>query len=479
MPQDNTFTLDFSRFYRGFSPDAHLDSLSELGNQGHASTMTDCDIISNPRYLTQGPGLTSLGTVTEIINYILDQPTSSDVSFALGAAKLWKISSTAVASGGTPSWPRTITNCTDGESLVLLRGNLYYLFNKSSGGDIGKYDLSSTFDDDWGSTTPTGYAALQKAIHPVAKKEDMFAFGNGRYFGTYVDESTTLAPTKLDFGNDAEVADVAFSSNYWLIAVNYGVSGTNRNTGQVYLYEGAAISSLLSDEVAIGVQRIGFIFPINGVVFLAYQDLTSTGGYKIGYISGSSIKDVAHYTGSLPGFHQKTLYKNTILFIAGSKIWSAGAVIDELPFQISQLADGGYATVGALGAPFGTPLVASTDGGSNHQLAYFSGFTISTVWKSIVIPTIRGGQMGTVDRVIVLTNVLGSAASCSLTIEANQATDTSNAKTITTATKTYHEFTNFNLNRIEDLRVALDFSGGSTSNNVGIRKIIVLGHFID
>ena len=274
------------------------------------------------------------------------------------------------------------------------------------------------------------------------------------------------------------MADVAFSSNHWLIAVNYGVSGTNRNTGQVYLYEGAAISSLLSDEVAIGIQRIGFLFPVNGIVWMAYQDLSSSGGYKIGYIAGSSIKDVKHFTGTLPNFAQKTLYKNLILLLSNAKVWAAGAVIDDLPFQISQHADGGYATVGALAAPFGTPLIASTDGGSNHQLANFSGYTTSSTWKSIVVPLMQGRLLGYIDEMIVVTPELGANARCDVQLEYNQQqANSGTAKSVTGTGKRIHRFGNMNGKTVEDLNVSAVWSNGNTTNACPVRKIFVLGHY--
>src|SRR3990167_10386375 len=134
MPKEgDEFILEFSRFYQGFSPDAHLDSLSEFGNKGHASAMTDCDVL-NPRYVTQGPGLSALtngtqaGVVSELINFILEQPPASNATYAVGATKLFQLSATAVSSGGSPNWPVTITNCTDGESIVVLAGVLYTLY---------------------------------------------------------------------------------------------------------------------------------------------------------------------------------------------------------------------------------------------------------------------------------------------------------------------------------------------------------------
>ena len=425
-PPENEFFIELKQTYLGQAPLAHLDTLTEIGKAGHYSSAQNVDIISKPGLLTQGPGLASLtngteaGVVSELINFIMDKATAADVTYGIGATKLFKISSTTVASGGTPSWPRTITNATDGSSVIDLRGNLYYFYNKSSGGDIGKYDLASTFTDAWGSVVPTGAAALQSAIHPVAVKEDIMVFGNGRYLGTYIDTSTTISMTKLDFGTDSVVADVAFHANQWWIAVNAGVAGTNRTRSQIYLYDGSVTSSLLADEVAVGVRRIGFIFPDNGIVYVAYQDLSSSGGFAIGYVSGRRLIHLRSFTGALPTFAQKTLYKNTIAFISSGLIYSCGAVIGELPVQISQLADGGYTTIGALAAPFGTPMIASTQS-TSYKLAQFSGYDTACNWKSIIFPVVAGRRVGFIDEIIILTKALLASARCDLIVEANQA----------------------------------------------------------
>ena len=64
---------------------------------------------------------------------------------------------------------------------------------------------------------------------------------------------------------------------------------------------------------------------------------------------------------------------------------SMGASVEQLPIQISTLAYGGYATLGGTASPFGTPIIASSDGGSNHRLAKFSGYSTDSNWKSIFI----------------------------------------------------------------------------------------------
>lgn len=480
MARDNSWVVELKDFQVGYAPLAQVDSLTEKGNAGSASAMTNVDILDG--LLTQGPGLSALtnatqaGALTERLNYILDVPPSNDLTYAIGATKLYSLSSTALTNDGT--FPHTITGATDGESVVSLAGSQYYFYNKSSGADIGKYTSPSTFDDDWGSTVPTGAAALQKALHPVAVKEDIMAFGNGQYLGIYTNDNTTLAPTKLDFGTGHEVADVVFNNNYWYVAVNAGTTGTNRALGQIFLYDGAAVDSVLADETGVGFQKIGFLYVVDGVVYVAYQDLSSTGGFHIGYVNGRKISRLASFSGTLPGFHQKTLYRHNILFASGASLYTCGAVHPEFPVQISQIASGAHATLLAVAAPFGTPMVAST-AGSNYNLSKFSGYTTTSHWRSVVVPIASGTMRGYIDEVSVLTRALGADAAATVRIEANQAVDSSGSKVISGTGATRFNFSGFGLGSIEDFRVWVYFTNGDTTNPVEIRSILVKGHYVE
>ena len=475
MAKDNKFSIKLSDFYQGFSPAAHLNTMTSIGNAGHCSEMTNADVLT-PDYITQGPTLANLtngtqaGVVSELINYILDVAVATDTTYGIGNTKLFKITSATVASGGTPSFPVTITGGVAGKSVAYLKGKLYYFFNRAADSAIGVYDLATTFDHSW----QTGL--VKATLMPNATKEDILIWGHGRYVGTYFSSTETINKTKLDFGDNHEVADVCFHANQWLIAVNGGVSGA-RNYSQIYTYEGGATTALLSDEAAVGLQKIGFIFPDNGIIYVAYQDLTFTGGYKIGYLSGRKIEPLVHFKGSLPTYAQKTLYKNTILFLSSGLIYAAGAVIPELPFAISQLADGGYATCGALAAPFGTPIVASTDGSTNFRLAKFSGYDVACDWKSIVIPIGSGRTLGHIDEIIVKTVTLGENARCDMTIQYNQAGTSSSAMSITTTGKTRHLF-KLSKNDLEDIRVYLDWAEGNATNDCKIKDILISGHYI-
>jgi len=115
---------------------------------------------------------------------------------------------------------------------------------------------------------------------------------------------------------------------------------------------------------------------------------------------------------------------------------SAGASVEQLKFQISTLADGGHATIGGIASPFGTPLIASTDGGSNHRLAKFSGYSVDSNWKSVFVDVTQGRLLGKIHTIIVNTKALVGSARCDLKIEGNQGVVESSEFEISTADKT-------------------------------------------
>lgn len=476
---DLDFKIDFDSFNEGLSPLAHIDSKTFTGNKGQASEMK-ANILSLPAYVQQSPALADLtngnqaGVVDQLIRFILDKPISASLTYAVGTTKLFKISPTVVATGGIPSWPQTITNMASGESVIRLGDNLFIFYNTSTVGDIAVMPLATeAIDPDWGSATDK---ALEKASHPCAAKEDILVFGNGRYLGVYIEGSALLNVQKLDFGEGAEVADVQFYNNMWYVSVNFGEG----RRSQIFLYDAAALSNQLSDEVAVGNQRIGFTFVVNGVFYIAYEDKT-TGFFAIGWLNGRQITPLRYFVGTLPNHRQKTLYMNTILFLSGANILSCGSVISQLPIQLSILADGGLATLGGIAAPFGIPIIASTNGTDAYRLAQFSGLSTDSIYKTVFVDTTYARMLGNISTVIVLTKPLAVGAKAEIYLEGNQGESgtITNALEVTGENKTRHVFKTINLKAVEDVRCIINYENGSTSVNCPIRKIILLGNYTE
>ncbi len=152
--------------------------------------------------------------------------------------------------------------------------------------------------------------------------------------------------------------------------------------------------------------------------------------------------------------------------------------MDELPFAISQFADAGYNTnVGALAAPFGDVLVAS-DNGTNYRLAKLTNYDTACTWTSLIIPLSQGKYLAFIQDMIVYTNALGSGASVNITLKYNDEASNSGAKTINTASQRRH-VVSIGQNAVENVRVYIDWSGGSSVNPVEIRSIELIGHVVE
>lgn len=474
---DSLFHIVLQNFNEGNAPLASLDDKSFVGNGGQAND-SKADLLTKPGFVTQAPGLvpltnaTQVGAVNELIQFILDIPTDVDTTFGVGPTNLFKISSTGIVTDSP--WPQAITPMTDGQSVIVMNGNLFVFYNNNMTnlGDIAAMPLDTEIiDPTWGSETVSGGTPLVNAPHPTATKEDILLFGNGRYVGAYIEGLGTLNNQLLDFGAGAEVADIVFSANYWWIAVNYGVGG--RVQAEIYMYDGSATSAIIADEVGVGLQRIGFLYVLNAQIYVCSEELSSD-AFSLGFINGRQIKPLAYFSGSLPDHKQKTLYKNTLLFISDNEVWSVGAVVQQLPIQASKLSSGGYITVGAIASPFGVPMIASTDG-SNYQLAQFSGYTTDSFWKSIYMDTTNQRDLGKITDVIVTTKALAANARADITIEGNQSSIFSNVLTITGTGLTRFVFRSISLDRVADIRVAIDYSNGDTTNDCPIRKIEIGG----
>lgn len=65
--------------------------------------------------------------------------------------------------------------------------SIFYSWNDNTDGDVGRYDLSSTLDDDYMSTIPASGAVLTKGVsHPmIVGYDDILYIGNGRHLNAY------------------------------------------------------------------------------------------------------------------------------------------------------------------------------------------------------------------------------------------------------------------------------------------------------
>ncbi len=475
------WNIEISNFLGGFAPAWYKETYPVYGNKNQAGTMTNVDL-TNPGYLTQGPGLANLtaGTqaaaVTTLLKGCLDFAVTADATYGVGGAKLYQLSSTAVANAGI--WPHTIDKAAvtgeDGEDVAYFQGNLYYSYNHSgSAGDIGKYDLNVTFTDAWASTVPSGMAALTNNPHPMkVGGNDTMLIGNGRWVALY--DGTTFQDKALDFPVGTVVQSIEWNSDRWWITANRpNLTGSNKNTASIYVWDGTTNSWELEIKL---MGTVGGNHVKNGIVFLFYQDATSTGGYKLAYVNGTGITDLANFSGGLPAFYQVSDFKDFIIWNSNGLIFAYGSGDKDLPVRLFQLADGGYATVGCVVCPFGTPIIASWDAGSNYRLAKFSGYDVVSNWKSIMFDITGDGKNGKIDLVRINFETLATGARVDWKLLNNQGVTVfsdiisfARFGAVTTA------YVPLNGKVAENFRIEFDYANGDTTNTVKIKNAKIYG----
>lgn len=468
----------------GFAPAWYKETYPSFGNRNQLATMVNIDM-TNPGYITQGPGLANLtnGTqaaaVTTLIKGATDYAVTSDLAYGVGGSKVYSFSSTTVTNGAT--FPHTIDKSgvtgETGEDVALFQGNLYYSYNYTSvvAGDIGKYDLASTFDDDWGSTVPSGAGVLVGGVpHPMrVGLNDTMAIGNGRYVALY--DGTTFQPQALDFPTGSVVQSLAWNSDRWWIAVNNtSLSGSNKVSSSIYVWDGTTNSWEMEIKL---MGSVGGLHVKNGILFVWYQDITSTGGYKMGYVSGSNITDLANYTGGLPAFYQITDYKDFIIWNSNGLIFAYGSGDKDLPVRLFQLADGGYSTVGCVVCPFGTPIIASNES-TSYKLAKFSGYDTTSSGATLMFDTTGKDAKvpSTLNCIRFNFEKLTSGARLDWTLVNNQGVTLhsdiiSFAKLGAVSSKLY----NLNNKVLENFQITFNYSNGSTSATVALKNIKCYG----
>jgi len=466
------WSIETLNFLGGFAPGWWLSTYPSYGNRNQASDMQNVDL-TNPTYITQGPGLATLtngdqtGVVTTLIRGILDRAQASDVSFAVGGTKLYKISSTTVTSDA--NFPHTITGATNGEDVAYFQGKIYYTWDT----DVGQLTLPSTFDDDWGSTIPTGAAALQSGVpHPMeVGGNDFLYIGNKNYVTSY--DGTTFTEKDLDMPDNAVVQDLKWNLNRLWIAVNQpDLTGSNNVIGSIYIWDGNSPS--WEDEIRIS-GRIGGLFVKNGILYVFYQDLSdSSGGYKLGYVSGASISELAHFKNGLPAYYQVAEYKNFIIWIGGGLVYAFGAIEKNLPGMIFQLADGGYSTVGGLACPFGTPLIASNQT-TSYKLAKFSGYDTACFWHSLLFDVTEKDRKSLIEKIKFNFELLATGARVNWTLKNNKGISLKTGTISFTSDGAITTKDFYPKAEAENFRLELDWSNGSIVNAVPIKNIRIWG----
>lgn len=284
-----------------------------------------------------------------------------------------------------------------GEDVVRFALNgtsyIFYSWNDNTDGDIGRYDLSSTFDDDYVSTAATSGAVLSKDYpHPMVVGDDNILYiGNGKDLASL--QGTTSAgifnTSALDLPNDYIITSFAKTPNY-LVIYAYQTSDPSFSAGAYLRGKTTAFFwDYVSDSFTYAYDMTGNYvnggFNLDGVpgcfVYGKSADNVITKQSKMLLFNGNTFDTVVDFDSDIPGHGGVEVSGNTVFWNSQGTIYAYGTPFVGQDNSLQKLYKGdGSTSEGMLRNFLGTSLQASSGSGTSGGLNYFrTGFNEGSI----------------------------------------------------------------------------------------------------
>jgi hypothetical protein len=317
--------------------------------------------------------------------------------------------------------------------------------------------------------------------------DDILYIANGNKVSSY-DRLTNIGVlSAIDLNEDAVVTDIEWNSKKLIITVDWpNLTGSNRTLQRVFIWN--TIDDSWDDDVP-QVRRSGAMFTKGGVTFIFYQDITSDGQGRLGYLNGNQITELCQWNGTLPLFYQVDEKDGFICWVSrvGSEdlIFCWGSGDPKLPTRLFQLMRGHHSYMGAIGLPFGSLLVASENGsagGDNVKvnLSKEAGYDYDSYWYGMDFGISLDEKNAVIRKLTIDTNQIQTGAETILKLRNSAGTQlfrgTLSFARFGRKTKKIYTMAK----RAEDFRLEIDNRSGfsSTTTIVLIKKAIVSGYSV-
>jgi hypothetical protein len=340
-----------------------------------------------PGFAVPGVDPSNLTNVSVIDGVQKNGITASTKAYTVGGDNLHQtdLTTDTITNGG--AWPHTIS-AHGGHTTVaasdIIKYNIggtdyaFYSWSDNTDGDVGRFDLSSTFDDDWMSTIPTGGAVLT-TTNPHAMK----VFGNilyitdGRSIASYRGLNNTFNPSSLDLPEGYIATSFATSSNFLVIyAYRASVSGgTNyRTESKAFFWDTYSDSWTYEYDLSANYVNGGFVY--NGVpgcfVSGGSADVGSTKNSRAMLFNGQDFDPLFTFPESIPGHGGVETSDVSIMCNAGGGVvyqYGTPHIGLDMKNAVNRIADiDGSSNEGMLRTFFNSKLYASAGTTTNGGL---------------------------------------------------------------------------------------------------------------
>ena len=309
-----------------------------------------------PGYLT--PGFNpAVATNVSVVDGVLKNGVLNNTSvYSIGGAKLHEFGALTTTFSNSGSWPHTITahathSAVTGEDVALYNlattEYLFYSWNDTTDGDIGRYNLSSTFDDDYVSTVATGGAVLTAGVpHPMIIGDDgVLYIGNANKLAA-LDGRTNSAgdfeASALDLPTGYIITSYSKTPLY-LVIYAYKVEAASsiyRSEATAFYWDYFSSSSTYAISLSGNYVNGGFTF--NGVpgCFTEYgnSDLPVGKQGKLLLANGNSFVEQIAFDGSAPVWGGVEATTNTITWNSAGVVYRFGSPYKGLPGGLNKIA---------------------------------------------------------------------------------------------------------------------------------------------
>lgn len=366
---------DRDDFLAGYVPDPQA---SFRYNENGAAAMSNIDVFTiGPGVLSVGLNPTNItgtsGGGSPVPNSVLHDFTIDFAvltGYALGT-DLHQVNTDTDTLTTTGGWPHALTahggHTTPtgalGSVVVANRSGtrkLFYSWTDNTDWDVGEFDLSSTFDDDFMSTVPTTPLATTDLTDGVGKphpliytSDNLVLMGSGRYVHAYKCSTNTFQSKVLTLPAGYDVVGFAESEEGYDTVVfattsrTTGLSTNKRGRSQTFWWSIDRPASWYKSP-PIPDDDVSAPFAAFGTVgcFTGHRTKGSNVSLRI-YEDGRWVPKF-HWSGSLPTVGGVEIHENTVVWNSSGALYRWGPRYEKYPVSTQQFASMSGTTSGFL-----------------------------------------------------------------------------------------------------------------------------------
>ena len=465
-----------------------------FGNRNQANAMRNMDL-RNPNNIIPGPSRQRLtngdesGVIGTLMLRIMSRAFAANETYGVAGRNIMKLTSSVV------SVDHAITDFSqvNGKDIIEYGNKLYYVFDHSTHATLGMRDAALAYDDDFmergaGATTGTFQLTLNVPHKLLVGGDDILYITNGNKVSSYDDYlDVGVEDVGLDLPTDVVITDMEWNNKKLILTTDWpNLTGDNRTIQRIFIWN--TVDEWWDDDVP-QVRRSGALYTKEGITFVFYEDITSDGGGRLGYFDGSVIKELAQFNGTLPKFYQVDEKDGFICWVSrvGSEdlIFCWGSGDPSFPARTFQIMKGKYNTIGAIGLPFGSLIVASeneSSGADNLRadLSREAGYDSDSYFYGMDYPISLDERNAVIRKLTVDFEQLKVGAETVLKLRNSAGTEffrkTLSYDRVGRKTKKIYLMSK----RAEDCRLEIDNTNGfsSTTTIAIIKKIILSGYSV-